>query len=201
MFAGEPRRLARQITYFHFIKISPDDTLVISQTTEWIKAVVIGCNFCPFAAKPFHKKTIRYTVLSSGDLQLCLNTLLSEFTHLDEHENTETTFIIFKNDYTDFNSYLNLAEEAERFLAKNNYEGIYQVASFHPEYCFAGSAENDAANYTNRSVYPMLHILREDSITKALEHFANPESIPDTNIDFARKKGLEYMQLLKASCM
>ena len=162
---------------------------------------MIGCNFCPFAAKVFNKKQIRYLVLSPGDLKTCLTTLSAEFKYLDENEAVETTFIIFPNDHADFPGYLDMTERAEDFLAKENYEGIYQLASFHPQYCFAGSSDDDAANYTNRSPYPMLHILREDSITKALESFTNPESIPETNIDFARKKGLHYMQMLRASCM
>ena len=162
---------------------------------------MISCNFCPFAAKVFNKKQIRYEVLSPDDLRACLGTLSDEFKYLDENETVETTFIIFPNDYTDFQDYLDMVERAEDFLAKENYEGIYQLASFHPQYVFAGSAEDDAANYTNRSPYPMLHILREDSITAALESFSNPENIPETNIEFARKKGLHYMQMLLASCM
>ena len=97
--------------------------------------------------------------------------------------------------------YLDLVDKGERLLVKENYEGIYQLASFHPLYLFAGSNENDAANYTNRSPYPMLHILREDSITKALENFDDPDSIPEKNIDFAKTKGLEYMKMLAASCI
>jgi uncharacterized protein len=75
------------------------------------------------------------------------------------------------------------------------------VASFHPDYCFEGSDENDAANYTNRSIYPMLHLLREESLERALETFPNPENIPNRNINFARKKGLAYMKLLREQCM
>jgi hypothetical protein len=86
-------------------------------------------------------------------------------------------------------------------LIKNGYEGVYQVASFHPLYLFAGSDEKDAANYTNRSVYPMLHLLRESSIDKALESYIDPENIPVRNIEFARKKGLVYMKMLRDTCM
>ena len=140
-------------------------------------------------------------MLSPGDLKTCLTLLSAEFKYLDENESVETTFIIFPNDHAHFLDYLDITERAEDFLAKENYEGIYQLASFHPQYCFAGSSEDDAANYTNRSPYPMLHILREDSITNALESFTNPENIPETNIDFARKKGLHYMQLLRQECI
>ncbi len=178
-----------------------NDTYIIRQTSDWIKSVVIGLNFCPFASKPFNKKTIRYVVVDSGDLKVCLTTLSKEFKYLDEHEDTETTFIILPNDFASFNEYLGLTEAADNFLASEEYEGIYQLASFHPQYCFAGSTALDAANYTNRSPYPLLHILREDSITKALENFEDPDSIPERNIDFAREKGLEFMKELLKSCM
>jgi hypothetical protein len=94
-----------------------------------------------------------------------------------------------------------LAEQAEKMLAKNDYEGVYQIASFHPDYLFEGSLDSDAANYTNRSIYPMLHILREESIEKAIEKFADPDGIPQRNIQFAQNKGLTYMKLLREQCM
>ena len=90
---------------------------------------------------------------------------------------------------------------AEKLLKQYGYDGIYQLASFHPQYKFAGAPDNDAANYTNRSVYPMLHLLRESSIDKALEHFNDPESIPDRNINFAREKGIVYMKMLREACL
>lgn len=147
------------------------------------------------------KKSVRYTVLQDANNKNTLEALSREFDFLNDNEATETSFIILPYRFTNFNDYLDLTEKAERFTYKESYEGIYQVASFHPQYLFAGAPENDAANYTNRSPYPMLHILREDSITKALEHFKNPGSIPDNNIDFAREKGLAFMQQLLASCI
>jgi hypothetical protein len=97
--------------------------------------------------------------------------------------------------------FLNLVDKVEHHLFKNNYDGIYQLAHFHPHYLFADSDENDAANYTNRSIYPMLHILRESSLDKVLNEFANPDAIPDKNIELARTKGLEFMQQLRLSCL
>ena len=82
------------------------------------------------------------------------------------------------------------------FLAKESYEGIYQLASFHPQYLFAGSNDNDPANYTNRSPYPMLHILREESLSKAIDSYPNVDDIPQNNIDFANAKGLYFMKNL-----
>jgi uncharacterized protein len=172
----------------------------ITQTQNWIKSVVIGCNFCPFAAKALLKESIRYVILDSENIEKIMASLTSELQFLDENDSIETTFIIFPNHFQDFEQYLDLVELAEDLNAEEEYEGIYQVASFHPDYCFAGADADDAANYTNRSVYPMLHLLREESITKALEHYQDPEGIPERNIAFSQEKGLKYMQMLRAAC-
>jgi hypothetical protein len=177
------------------------DSTIIEQTNNWIKSVVIDCNFCPFAAKALLKKSIRYIIKSSVTVDESLNSLKDELNYLEKDTDIETSFIIFENDYIDFDSYLDLVKKAERLLTKEDFDGIYQIASFHPDYCFAGADENDAANYTNRSIYPMLHILREESLTKALSLYPNPEEIPQHNIVFARQKGLKYMQLLRAACL
>ncbi len=182
-------------------RIENNDSIEINHTANWIKKVVIGCNFCPFAAKAMIKKTVRYVVVENSDFKTVLTQLANEFEFLNNHENIETTFIIFAKGFMDFSQYLDLVDKGERLLTKEKYEGIYQLASFHPQYLFAGSHENDAANYTNRSPYPMLHILREESITKALENFDDPDSIPEKNIDFAKTKGIEYMKMLAASCI
>ena len=177
------------------------DSIEIIHTANWIKNVVIGCNFCPFAAKALAKKTVRYVVIDTSDFKSGLTELANEFEFLNRNENIETTFIIFSQGFADFLQYLDLVDKGERLLTKENYEGVYQLASFHPQYLFAGTNENDPENYTNRSPYPMLHILREDSITKALENFVDPDSIPEKNIDFAKTKGIEYMKMLAASCI
>lgn len=162
---------------------------------------MIGCNFCPFAAKPMQQKSIRYIISREPDIIKCIEILKDELLHLDGHPETETTFIILPESFQSFEDYLDLTESAESFLADEDYEGIYQVASFHPLYEFGGAPPNDPANYTNRSVYPMLHILREESITKALKHFPNPDNIPENNIAFARAKGVNYMSMLRAACI
>lgn len=177
-----------------------DEQSIIDQTKKWISDVIIGCNFCPFAAKVVKQQTIHYQVESSGAMEVCLDAFLKEIARLDVDSGTETSFLIFPESFPVFDDYLDLVALAEKLIVDNGYEGIYQVASFHPSYLFAGSREEDAANYTNRSAYPMLHLLREASIDKALENFRSPENIPQSNIDFARKKGLVYMKLLRDNC-
>jgi uncharacterized protein len=170
---------------------------IIERTKKWIVDVVIGCNLCPFAANVVKKQAVFYRVETSTDRDHCLASFLKEMERLDNDDAIETTFLIFPNACKKFEDYLFLLSLAENLLKRRGYEGIYQVASFHPLYLFAGSNEDDAANYTNRSIYPMLHLLREESIDKALEHYHEPESIPERNINFALEKGLVYMKMLR----
>jgi len=170
---------------------------IIDRTKKWIIEVVIGCNLCPFAANVVKKNTIYYKVEESVERDTCLDSFMNEMERLDNDPTIETTLLIFANSFQRFDEYLDLLSLAEDRLKRNGYEGIYQVASFHPLYIFANSAENDPANYTNRSIYPMLHLLREGSIDKALENYNDPESIPVRNINFAREKGLAYMKMLR----
>ncbi len=173
----------------------------IDQTKKWINDVVVACNFCPFAANVVKQQTVNYLVEQSHLSNKCLETFLLEAIRLDNDEATETSFIIFPNAFKIFDDYLDVVSVAEKLLVQNGYEGIYQVASFHPLYQFANTEEDDAANYTNRSIYPMLHLLRESSIDKALANYKNPEGISDINIDFTKKKGLLYMKMLRDGCM
>jgi len=177
------------------------DEVIISQTTAWIKSVVIGCNFCPFAAKVVLKNSIRFVVIPEATIESILETLVYELQKLDNSEEVETTLIIFPNRFDEFEDYLDLVDLAEEFLAAQGYEGVYQIASFHPKYRFAESYEEDPANYTNRSVYPMLHILREAIITEAIENYPDAGGIPQRNIEFANRKGLPYMQMLWKACL
>jgi uncharacterized protein len=167
---------------------------IIQHTKNWIKDVVIGCNFCPFASKVFLGTKLRYVVIEKATADEAMDYLLAEFNHLDEHKETETTLLIFPNSFKDFNTYLDVYEMAEDLVEDEDYEGEYQVASFHPNYQFGGVATDDASNYTNRSPYPMLHILREDSVTKVVQAFKETAEIPKRNIAFARSKGVDYMR-------
>lgn len=174
---------------------------VIDQTKTWIHKVVVGCNFCPFAARTLQQHRVHYQVESSTNTTLCLDAFLKEVARLDKEPDIETSFLIFSNALQQFDDYLAMASMAEHLLKEKGYEGVYQLASFHPMYRFDSSVKNDAADYTNRSIYPMLQFLRESSIDKALARYENPENIPERNVDFARKKGLTFMKLLRDSCI
>ena len=181
------------------MNIAPE--LVIQQSKNWIRDVVIGLNFCPFAGREFRNNTIHYQVEESAELEKILETFQSECTRLDENPDIETTLIILPNAVSGFEEYLDLVDLAERFIEENEYEGIYQVASFHPQYLFAGASNDDPANYTNRSIYPMLHLLREESVEKVIEKHHNTDDIPEQNIQVAREKGLDAMKKLWMACL
>lgn len=174
---------------------------IIQQTQNWIDRVVIGLNFCPFAARVIRHDSVRYRICSETSIDAIFRCLRDECEHLDADESTETTLVIFPTGFADFYGFLDLLEQAENaLLIDDDYEGIYQLASFHPDYLFDESAPDDPANFTNRSPYPMLHFLRESSIDAALETFDRADEIPEKNIATARKKGLAAMRALREAC-
>jgi hypothetical protein len=177
-----------------------ENTLIIQQTKKWIKDVVIGLNFCPFANKEYKNNTIRYQVSNSKDMSEVMMQLFEECVFLDLNEETSTTLLILSEGFQDFEEYLFLVDLCEKLLRKQKYEGVYQIATFHPEYVFDGEDPLAPANFTNRSIYPMLHLLREEQLEEAIENFPDTELIPEKNIEVARKLGLEKLQALRAAC-
>ena len=173
---------------------------MITQTRKWIVDVVVGCNFCPFAQREVKKDSIFFEVIN-GNKASVLKALSEAFVKMNVQAEIETMFLLLPQNFTRFTDYLKLVQAAETLIKKEGYEGVYQVASFHPAYLFAGSSPNDAANYTNRSPYPMLHILREESVSRAIDSYPDTQKISEKNMAFTREKGLAYMQSLRAACM
>ncbi len=174
--------------------------LIIEHTKNWITDVVVGCNFCPFAARELKGGSIFYEVLENADTEIVLSAVAHVMQQLTENPGIETTLLILPGSFENFDTYLDLVDDAQELLEKEGYEGVYQIASFHPQYLFAGSEDTDAANYTNRSPYPMLHFLREDSVSKAVDSYPGIDEVPNRNIAFANEKGLRFMQQLLAAC-
>lgn len=170
-----------------------DMQTVVDEMQTWLEKAVIGLNLCPFAKAVHVKKQIRYQVSSAVTEEQLLRDLLSELQFLVKTQASEvdTTLLIHPqvlNDFLDYNEFLETAEAA---LVELQLEGVIQVASFHPRYQFAGTAADDITNYTNRSPYPALHLLREESITRAVDSFPDVESIPEKNIETMRALGLK----------
>ena len=175
-------------------------TLIIEQTQKWLSNVIIEHSICPFAKREYDNNRIHYEVIESKDLETQLEHLILQCEALDDEVSRETSLLIFPNALSDFEGYLDVVEISTELMTKQGYEGTYQLASFHPQYRFADSSIDDASNYTNRSPYPMLHILREASIEKILANYPNPEDIPERNIKLTQDLGLEAMKKLLSDC-
>lgn len=169
---------------------------IIQQTRNWVNTVVVGLNFCPFAKREVDRERVRYVVIDSGKRKDVLEQFLQECQLLDADPDIETTLMILPQGFADFSGYLDMLELVESLLVMEGYEGTYQVASFHPDYCFADAHVDDAANFTNRSPYPMFHLIREASLEKAIASHPDVDAIPTTNIQRAQELGAEHMQLL-----
>ena len=176
------------------------DEIIISQTKKWLKTIIIAQNICPFARREVEANRVCYNVVKEVELELCLHAVIDECLKLDSNDDIETSLIIFPESFSVFDDYLNFVDIANNLLINQGYEGIYQLASFHPDYCFADAKIDDPANYTNRSVYPMLHVIREESLEKALKNYPHPELIPDNNIKLTRQLGLMEMQAMLNAC-
>ncbi len=176
------------------------DEVLVEQTRAWLASIVVNNDFCPFAKRELDRGSIHYAVIRHNAMELCLEALLDECRRLDEQPGIETTLLIFPEGGHDFEEFLTLLEISDALLADQGYEGIYQMASFHPDYCFEGVPQDDPANYTNRSPYPMLHILREASVERVLADYPDPGKIPERNIDFCRKQGIDKMRAMLMAC-
>jgi len=171
--------------------INTDD--VISSTSAWLDKAVIGLNLCPFAKAVQVKQQVRYVVSEAKTPDALLEDLERELELLAEAnpEKIETTLLIHPqalNDFLDFNDFLDVADG---MLEEMELDGILQIASFHPDYQFAGTEQDDIENYTNRSPYPTLHLLREESIDRAVEAFPEAEQIYEKNMATMRELGHE----------
>ncbi|MCU7940554.1 MAG: DUF1415 domain-containing protein [gamma proteobacterium symbiont of Bathyaustriella thionipta] len=174
---------------------------IIKQTQCWLDSVIIEHNICPFAKRERDKGSIHFYVDNNQEISQVLEDLVIECERLDEQPEIETTLFVLAQFGQDFNDYLDFLDIANQLLIAQGYEGVYQLASFHPEYCFSQTDENDPANYTNRSPYPMLHIIREKSLEKALENYPDPELIPERNVDYCQNLGLEKLQAMLQKCL
>lgn len=174
--------------------MSDKDQVVIQQTKNWVEQIVIGLNLCPFASRPFQNNHIEYTINSGDSTEQHLHQLAASFVRLDASEDIETSLLIYPDAYQSFDNYLQLLDLANHLLEDMDYAGTYQIASFHPDYRFEGSTEDDASNYSNRSPYPMLHLIRESGLEKAIANYPNIEHVPEDNIKKLREIGYQEMQ-------
>ena len=163
----------------------------IPATQHWLEQAVIGLNLCPFAKAVHMKQQIRWVESAARDAQALLDDLVHELQFLAaaDPERVDTTLLIHPhalNDFLDYNDFLDVADAA---VAQLGLDGVLQVASFHPDYQFEGTAPGDVENFSNRSPYPTLHLLREDSIARAVAACPDAAAIYERNIETLRRLG------------
>ena len=161
---------------------------------HWLAEIVIGENFCPFAQKPFQQDAIRYSTIASTTPQEVLARFINEVDILDAHSEIETTLCIIDTKRLSFYEYLDLLDAANVYLEDKKLTGTYQIASFHPEYLFDGEPEDAPSHYTNRAPFPILHILREASLSQVLDNMASEHNIPEDNIARANTLGIAFFE-------
>ena len=168
-----------------------DEAQVKADTQAWVEKAVIGLNLCPFAKAVQIKGQVRYVVSAATTVEELLYDLAAELNHLHDTppEETDTTLLIHPQVLTDFLDYNDFLDAADGLVEEIGLEGEIQVASFHPDYQFDGTERDDITNYSNRSPYPTLHLLREDSIDRAVEAFPEAEAIFETNMATLEKLG------------
>lgn len=169
------------------------DAAVIAATRHWLARAVIGLNLCPFAKSVYVKEQVRYAISRATEATDVLDDLERELRLLADADpaQVDTTLLIVPDALSDFLDYNDFLYFAERLLASLRLEGALQIASFHPHYQFEGTGPDDIENYTNRAPYPILHLLREDSIARAVEAFPDAADIYERNQETMRRLGRE----------
>lgn len=165
---------------------------VIEQTRHWLERMVIGLNLCPFASRPYEAGQVGFMVCDETEPDAIYRAFLIEldgFLQANPDQVATDLFILSKG-LADFNDYLDMLGLLEDALAEAGLEGTIQLASFHPDYLFEGVGDDDPANFTNRSPYPMFHLIREEGLQAALASYPNPEQIPERNMARLRELGV-----------
>ncbi|MEO8936974.1 MAG: DUF1415 domain-containing protein [Burkholderiaceae bacterium] len=180
--------------------MNPD--LCLFETRAWVRRAVVGLNLCPFAKAPLTKGLIRYVVSVVRSPDALLAVLADELAFLvsTQASEVETTLLVHPLVFTDFTAFNDFIGDAEEVLSDAGLEGILQIASFHPQYQFAGTAVDDLGNATNRSPYPTLHLLREASIDRAVDAFPDPAAIFSANISTLQALGDGGWKALQDAC-
>ena len=172
---------------------TPDSATVTDHTRQWLEKAVIGLNLCPFAKAPHVKNLVRISVSQARHLDGFLEDLDRELQLLGDTpaDELETTLLVHPTLFPDFDTFNQMLDIADAAVVDNSLEGIVQIAPFHPDFQFEGTDSDDIGNYTNRSPYPTLHLIREDSIAKAAQAFPDASAIFERNIALLEEMGHE----------
>jgi hypothetical protein len=177
------------------------ETEIINATRKWVEDVVVGYNLCPFAKRELVRNRVRFVVSDAETEDELLQALHSELQRLEDEPEIETTLLIHPGVLQAFGPYNEFLDAADGLLAYLEMEGVFQIASFHPDYQFEGTEPDAAENYTNRSPFPMLHLLREASLEAAIDNYPDVDGIPERNIELMEELGAEKIREILASCL
>ena len=180
--------------------IPTNNDKIILAVQRWVNTVVVGLNLCPFAKRELLKNKVRFVHAKSTTQEQLLIALQAELQLLNANPSIETTLLIHPKvlqDFYEFNDFLNYADD---LLLEMELEGVYQIASFHPNYQFADTKPDDAENYTNRAPYPVLHLIREASLERVITDYPDVEQIPERNIALMNELGQEKLKALLTAC-
>lgn len=185
----------------------------LTATKNWVSQFIVDLNICPFAKKEMENNTINYYLCNAfvEDIEgkkysskkmneLAFEEVLSCFSYLEAHSEVETTLVIFPRGLLTFSDYLDFVDLTQMGLEQMGYLGKYQLATFHPEYLFEGEEPASPSHYTNRSPYPTIHIIREESMERVLRVFKEPELIPERNIKLMEEIGNIKLQNKLKNC-
>jgi hypothetical protein len=174
---------------------------VIESTRQWVETVVIELNLCPFAKRELLNNRVRFYASEASTPEQLLIHLKAELERLERDPSIETTLLIHPHTLLDFFDYNQFLDVCDALLIDMKLQGIYQIASFHPHYCFIDTHADDVENYTNRSPFSMLHLIREQSLERALANYPDADKIPERNIVLLKSLGREKMRALLQACL
>jgi len=177
-----------------------EDNKTAGPVRRWVETVVVDLNLCPFAKRELVKNRVRFAVTQAKTEEQLLTALQTEVELLSRESSVETTLLIHPDVLHGFDDYNQFLNYAEGLLVQMKMEGVYQIASFHPDYQFAGTEPADAENYTNRSPYPMLHLIREESLERAIAAYPDVDKIPLRNAELMNTLGEDRLRELLQAC-
>lgn len=175
----------------HSLKSSPENAEALTQA--WVDAMVVGMNLCPFAAPVVKQATIHYAIEMGDKDDAVIQAFLAELDRIQASEEDElaTTLLVTPNALPDFEQYLDMLDILQGLLDRSGLGGVFQLASFHPNYQFAGVEPDDITNWTNRSPFPSFHLIREGMMSRVLMSYGDPDEIPERNMAMMRELGRE----------
>lgn len=173
----------------------------IESVRHWVESFIIKNNLCPFAGREFLSERIRFSYTDASSEPQLLSALTDEIELLNQNLAIETTLLIHPEVLQDFIDYNQFLDQTEHLLESLELLGIYQIASFHPDYQFSGSRPADAENYTNRSPYPLIHILREQSVERAITSHPDIGTISSNNIALMNHLGADTLSKILQHCL